>query len=111
MAYGSKEFVNNTPYDLEITLLIRQWDDPALLAGTEIFLLEVNSRKLVSYGQDTGSVYLNGLTLSWETDGSRCRQAQIVLHRGSSFDNALNMTDCITIDAISPLGLSCSHSY
>lgn len=94
---AQKVFKNTTSQPLEITLDVRQGDNPGNEAGTVIFQLGAGQSLTQSYGSDTNSVYLDGLAVE-------------VVTRGSSYDNLLNTNNTITFAAGSGNSISISGS-
>lgn len=107
---AKKMFINSTTDRLQITLFIRLGAQPTNSAGTQVFLLAGNERKDISYGLDTNSLFLNGIELVWQKDGSTFSQGQKVVSRGNSLDSVLNTNSIITISSSSTSGLSISGS-
>lgn len=97
MAQGRKVFKNTTNQPLQITLVVRQGDNPGHEAGTVIFQLAAGQSVTQTYGTDTNSVYLNGI-------------AAEVVNRGSSFDDLLNTNNTITFSPGSGTAITISGS-
>ena len=83
MAQGKKVFKNTTNQPLEVTLVVRKGDNPGADAGTVNFQLGAGQSLTQTYGTDTNSVFLDGMTVA-------------VVTRGSSLDNLLNTNSVIT---------------
>ena len=83
MAQGKKVFKNTTNQPLQITLFIREGDNPGNEAGTQIFQLAAGQSATHTYGTDTNSIYLDGIVAE-------------VVTRGSALDNLLNTNNTIT---------------
>jgi hypothetical protein len=83
MAQGKKLFKNTTNQPLEVTLVVRQGDNPGNDAGTLNFKLAAGQSLTQTYGTDTNSVFLDGMTVA-------------VVTRGSSLDDLLNTNSTIT---------------
>ena len=97
MSQGVKVFNNTSKSDLNVTLLIRAGSDPAGQAGEQVVQLKAGESRRVTYGSDTDSIFLNGLRIVAEVNGSIVDQTQRVSQRGSAFDNVLNTNNTITI--------------
>lgn len=97
MAQGKKVFKNNTNQPLEVTLDVRQGDNPGNDAGTVVFQVGAGKSVTQTYGTDTNSVYLNGLAVE-------------VVNRGSSLDDLLNTNNTITFASGSGNSISISGS-
>ena len=97
MSQGVKVFNNRSQSDVDVTLLIRAGSDPSEQAGEQNIRLKAGESRKVTYGTDTDSIFLNGLRIVAEVNGSIVDQTQRVSQRGSSFDNVLNTNNTITI--------------
>lgn len=100
---GMKKLINRTGEKLEVTLLVRQGDEPGSSSGSVVVRLAAGpdektgvdrSVQVVHYGTDT-DIYLDGLEVALEADGATVNQRRIVVKRGGGLDNALNTNDCI----------------
>lgn len=100
---GMKKLINRTGEKLEVTLLVRQGDEPGSSGGSVVVRLAAGpdektgvdrSVQVVHYGTDT-DIYLDGLEVALEADGATVNQRRIVVKRGGGLDNALNTNDCI----------------
>jgi hypothetical protein len=87
---GRKLFTNASPYDLQVTLVIRRSANPRDQAGTKDFPLQSKQSLWQEYGNNI-DIYLNGIKLAGFLRGDLIAQQQIVIDRGSSLDNQLNM--------------------
>ena len=94
---AQKVFKNTTNQPLEITLFVRQGDNPGMEAGSVIFQLGAGQSLTQSYGSDTNSAFLDGI-------------AAEVVTRGSSYDNLLNTNNTITFASGSGSSISISGS-
>ncbi len=98
MAQGKKVFHNKTNQPLEVTLDVRQGDNPGNEAGSVIFQMAAGQTVTQTYGTDTNSVFLNGLAVE-------------VVKRGSSLDDLLNTHNTITFGGSgSSISISGSNS-
>jgi len=91
---GKKLFSNMSGFPLMVTLLIRRSENPDDSAGTKGFTLAPFDAQWQEYGNDT-DIYLNGFRLVSTNDGSLQGQQDIVVVRGSSLDNQLNMYNAV----------------
>lgn len=109
-----KKLINRTGHPLRVTLTVRKGDHPKDTAGTVDVELDPaatadagdtadadsgtdaadGSEQDLTYGNDV-DIYLNGIELGMEVDGSLVGQRQIVVERGSDLDRALNTNDTI----------------
>jgi hypothetical protein len=87
---GRKLFTNQSPYGMGVTLIIRASSDPRNQAGTKEFYLEARQSQWQEYGNNV-DIYLNGIKLVAAFKGQMIGQQYIVIDRGSSLDNQLNM--------------------
>jgi hypothetical protein len=106
---GRKTFVNNSGSSLAVTLYIRQGDDPANQSGTQMFPLAAGQTATVTYGTDTNSGFLNGLSLASTTADSSIILTQVVATRGSAWDNVLNQNSVVVIGGFGGLQVT-SHN-
>jgi len=86
---GLKLFSNQSQYGMNVTLVIREGDDPRNQAPPKEFQLDANQSQWQEYGSNT-AFYLNGIRMSATFQGQRVGQQYIVIDRGSSLDNELN---------------------
>jgi hypothetical protein len=100
---GIKTLINRTGNDLEVTLIVRKGDQPRgssgtvdvhLTAGPDEHTGEDRSRQVVAYGNDV-DIYLNGIETTLIENGSAIGKRELVVERGSTFDNQLNTNDTI----------------
>ena len=89
---GRKIFTNATPYNMNITLVIRKSENPRDQAGTKDFSLTKGQSSWQEYGNNV-DIYLNGVKLAAYFDGELVGQQYIVIVRGSTLDNQLNMNN------------------
>lgn len=87
---GRKLFTNQSPYGMSVTLVIRKSSDPRHQAGTKDFYLNARQSQWQEYG-DNIDIYLNGINLAAAFNGQMLGQQYVVITRGSSLDNQLNM--------------------
>ena len=101
---AEKLFVNHTGHPLKVQLIVRQGDDPMLNADPVDFDMGAgkdcdeggnpDNVKLVSYG-DENNIYLNGIVVGFEDDGSEGMQRFQVIQRGVPLDDKLNTNNTI----------------
>jgi hypothetical protein len=91
-----KTFVNDSPATLQITLFIRQGDNPVNQDGTSSFTLAPGQTQTITYG-DTQNIFLNGILLFTIFAGDLYSKIQFVTLRGSELDNLLNTNNVVTI--------------
>ena len=99
---GSKTFINNSNYELSLTLIVRNGDDPANgnVEGQNVtFTLAAGTQAVQSYGNKK-HIYLNGLSYAWTDDDARLEKTQTVKGRGSWLDDLLNTNSIITINKV-----------
>lgn len=86
---GRKLFTNQSPYSMNVTLVIRASEDPRNQAGTKDFQLGARQSQWQEYGNNV-DIYLNGIKLAAVFNGQMIGQQYIVITRGSPLDNELN---------------------
>lgn len=90
-----KLLTNATPHSLQITLIVRRSDDPRETAGRVDCQLPPKESRWVEYGNNV-DIYLNGIDLVAQGgDGAIVEQRNVVIQRGSPFDNMLNMHNAV----------------
>lgn len=94
---AQKVFKNNTNQPLEITLVVRQGDNPGNESGTINFQLAAGQSVTQKYGTDTNSPFLDGIAVD-------------VVTRGSSYDNLLNTNNTIMFGSGAGNSISISAS-
>ncbi|SFA72269.1 MULTISPECIES: hypothetical protein [unclassified Bacillus (in: firmicutes)] len=93
---AEKTFVNNSPATLQMTIFIRQGNEPFNQDGTVSFTLNPGESLLVSFG-DPQNMFLNGLLLFTIFNGDLYSKIQFVTVASSELDNLLNINNTITI--------------
>ncbi|MGG1290583.1 hypothetical protein ABE218_04200 [Bacillus smithii] len=93
---GTKTFVNTSPATLQVTLFIREGNDPLSQDGTVSFVLDPGETEVVAFGNAQNS-FLNGISLFTIFAGDLYSKIQFVTVVGSELDNLLNTNDVITI--------------
>jgi hypothetical protein len=96
---AEKTFVNNTLATLQITLFVRQGENPVNQDGTVSFILNPGQTQIITYG-DEQNHNLNGITLFTIFEGDLYSNIQFVTISGSELDNLLNTNDVITITKV-----------
>lgn len=100
---GMKTLINHTGSDLKVTLIVRKGDSPEGNAGTVDVHLAAGpgpaggpdeSRRVVTYGDDV-DIYLNGIETTLISKGAALGKREVVVKRGSAFDDQLNTNDTI----------------
>lgn len=91
---GVKLFINSTPVNLNVTLVIRMGDNPANTAGRQSFSLSPGQESWITYGNDS-DVYLNGVSVVSIANGAVTGEQEFVVQRGGDLDNVLNMFNVI----------------
>jgi hypothetical protein len=100
---GRKTLINHTGNDLKVTLIVRKGDSPEGNAGSvDVHLAaapdegrgEGGSRRVVTYGDDV-DIYLNGIETTLISKGVAIGKREVVVERGSPFDDQLNTNDTI----------------
>jgi hypothetical protein len=86
---GRKLFTNQSPYGMNVTLVVRANADPRNTAGTKEFYLNGNQSQWQEYGNNI-DVFLNGIKLTAVFNGQMLGQQYIVITRGSPLDDQLN---------------------
>lgn len=99
---GTKTFINNTGYQLNVTINIRQGEDPANSAGSQQFQIAPNNSTSVTYG-NASNIYLNGMTVIAITDDAVQSEAVFICVRGGTVDNMMNMNSVISINGVMQL--------
>jgi hypothetical protein len=92
--WGQKQLVNDTRYDLTITLNIRLSADPRYNAGKKTISMRPGESTRVIYG-DERNPFLNGIEMIAILNGSIIATQELVITRGSDFDNKLNVNDTL----------------
>ena len=93
---GTKTFVNTSPATLQVTLFIREGNDPLSQDGTVSFILDPGETEVVTFGNAQNS-FLNGILLFTIFVRDLYSKIQFVTEVGSELDNLLNTNDVITI--------------
>ncbi|WP_233414515.1 right-handed parallel beta-helix repeat-containing protein [Thermaerobacillus caldiproteolyticus] len=93
---GTKTFINTSLATLQITLFIREGNDPINQDGTVSFTLNPEETQTITYGNDQNS-FLNGILLFTIFQGDLYSKMQFVTVSGSELDNLLNTNNVITI--------------
>jgi len=93
---AEKTFINNSPATLQITLFIRQGNNPVNQDGTSSFVLNPGQSQTITYG-DAQNIFLNGILLFTIFEGDLYSKIQFVTISGSELDDLLNTNDTITI--------------
>jgi hypothetical protein len=93
---GTKNFINQTPYPLHITLTVRSGDTPGTEVGTQEFELASLQSQLYTYCLDNTNPYLDGLVVVADSTGNIIASQQAVTIRSSSVDDALNTNNTLT---------------
>jgi hypothetical protein len=92
---GQKLFTNTSPYQLNVSLLVRISADPSnQLSDPVEFSLPPNGSGWQSYG-DNINIYLNGINLLAVTNGSIVSSGYFVIKRASDLDNELNQHNAV----------------
>ncbi len=95
---AKKLMVNNTNYEINGTIVVRNGSEPGKNAGTVNFKIAKGpgTNQSVEYG-DANNPYMDQLTISTEANGAVILSDQVVITRGSDLDNLFNMNDTISI--------------
>jgi hypothetical protein len=93
---ATKTFVNNSPATLQITLFVREGDQPANQDGTVSFALNPGQTESITYGDDQ-NIFLNGVLFFTIFQGDLYSKMQFVTVSESELDNLLNTNNVITI--------------
>jgi hypothetical protein len=93
---AEKTFINNSPATLQITLFIRQGDNPVIQDGTSSFTLNPGQTLTITYG-DAENNFLNGILLFTIFEGDLYSKIQFVTVSGSELDDLLNTNDTVSI--------------
>lgn len=108
---GTKSFVNNTGVDLRITLFVRDGSDPTIPdSGRQNFKLAADAKETITYGEETGDVFLNAIRLRWEEDGAALTYIMRVDERGSWADDLMNTNNVITFEGLEKAKISGSNN-
>ena len=110
---GKKLFSNNSKFDLNVTLLIRQGTNIQLPSLTQEFTISAGEQnKSVTYGNDQ-NIFLNGLVFNWKDPQSQSmqtdRQEVIATGVAPTFDWVLNTHSKITINSVSNLDITATN--
>ncbi|GEM44666.1 hypothetical protein [Deinococcus cellulosilyticus] len=96
---GTKRFINNTGYNVSVTLAVPEGADPGPSVFTRNFQLSVAGDQVYTYSDDLNP-FLNGISVA----ASDTEQGTIVgadfigSQRGTTIDNDLNMNDTVLIN-------------
>ena len=95
---GAKTFRNSSPYQMAVTLTVRQGDTPGKEAGIMTFALGPNQSQWVNYSGDDNP-YLDAIAVMATTPnaGGIVAAQDIVLTRGSQIDNEFNTNNQVNI--------------
>ena len=97
---GKKLFVNKGRTDLVVRLLVRKGANPRNGIAQRVDVrIKAGGKKKVAYGSSS-NIYLQGLRLTWMDKGVQLRKRQVVVKRGSWFDDVLNTNRIITIGRV-----------
>jgi len=95
-----KQVVNNTEFDLSITLFVRKGANiNAKEFGTVCFDIDAGSIEEIEYG-NLQNGYLNGIRLAAKVDGSDVCYMEMVSDENCALDQRLNCSDTISIGRI-----------
>lgn len=86
---AQKTIVNNSPYTITVYLHTRIGDNPKNSGETVFYVIKQQSQQTFLYG-NYQNPYLNGITVTWESNGNSYSQSRGVVKRSSSWDNILN---------------------
>ncbi|WP_208309466.1 hypothetical protein [Hymenobacter defluvii] len=92
---GAKNFTNQTPYAIAVTLTIRNGDIPGSEAGTQEFSLNPGHNQLYTYSQGTTNPYLDSVVAVVDSGGNIIASQQAVTIRSSVVDDALNTNNTV----------------
>jgi hypothetical protein len=93
---GTKTFVNTSPATLQITLFVREGNEPFNQDGTVSFTLDPGETKAVTFGNAQNS-FLNGILFFTIFGGDLYSKIQFVIEKESELDDLLNTNSTITI--------------
>lgn len=96
---AEKTFVNNTLSTLQITIFVREGEQPYNQDGTVSFSLNPGETKIISYGNDINT-FLNGIILFTIFNGDLFSSVKFVTINSSELDNLLNTNTTITITKV-----------
>lgn len=113
MAEGRKKFINQTDKDINITLFIREGNNPEDEGGKEMVSVSKHDSVEMIYEGEPGSdgyVFLNGLLVEWSHVNNLVGVSRRVVTRGDEWDNKLNTHDTLTITDLEAGTLTSSGS-
>jgi hypothetical protein len=93
---GTKTFVNTSPATLQITLFVREGNEPLNQDGTVSFMLDPGETEVVTFATEQNS-FLNGILFFTLFEGDLYSKIQFVIEIGSELDALLNKNSTITI--------------
>lgn len=96
---AEKTFINNSLATLQITIFVREGDNPVNQDGTVSFSLNPGETKIVPYGNDI-NIFLNGITLFTIFEDDLFSSVKFVTLQASELDDLLNTSDTITITKV-----------
>lgn len=92
---GAKTFTNNTPFEISITLTVRNGNTPGSEIGTQEFDLAPGQTQFYTYSQGPTNPYLDGLVAVVDSGGNVIASQQAVTIRSSAVDDALNRNNAV----------------
>lgn len=96
---GVKNFINDSAATLQITLFVRQGEDPVNQDGTVSFVLNPNQTETITYGDEQNN-FLNGILIFTIHEGDLFSKMQYVTVSGSELDDLLNTNSDLTITQV-----------
>jgi uncharacterized protein YqfB (UPF0267 family) len=96
---AEKTFINDSFATLQITLFVREGDNPIHEDGTVSFSLNPEESKVITYGNDQ-NIFLNGIKFSTTFEEDLFSENKSVTLRDSDLDNLLNLNNVLTISKV-----------
>ncbi len=96
---AEKTFINDSFATLQITLFVRDGDNPIHEDGTVSFSLNPEETKIITYGNDQ-NIYLNGIKFFTTFEEDLFSEFRSVTLRDSDLDNLLNLNNVLTITKV-----------
>ena len=100
---------NNTPYSVEVILVVRKGESVEATSCERPENFSPNQKREILYG-DEKNIYLNGVIVSIIAEGKVSNAQEIIMDRGDTFDNKYNKNDTIIIDFNKEIKISTRNS-
>ncbi|MGE6489254.1 hypothetical protein [Paenisporosarcina sp. NPDC076898] len=96
-----KTFINNSLATLQITLFLREGDNPSILDEASSFSLNPGETKGITYGDgEDQEIFLGGILVADIDESDSITITQHVTQRNSEFDHVLNTSTTLSINKV-----------